>query len=166
MKLASGDRKLFGDWADKLSRNDDERKQRLHDLKHLKRAEVISFKMLEEHAGKISTDQLPVDLPLPFFDGRTVMVRFNHLRIDGKEGGSLAGRLVNDPSVSVVLGFHNGETSGIIEGVGKIMFLDAVEKETVILRELDAVAHNADFQCNCQIHQAARKRASKISPQE
>lgn len=94
------------------------------------------------------------------------MVRFSHLHIDGKEGGTLAGRLVDDPSVSVVLGFHNGETSGIIEGPGKIMFLDAVEKETVIIRELDAASHNADFQCDCQIHEAARKRASQISPRE
>jgi hypothetical protein len=119
---------------------------------------VIEFKTIAENAGRLSTDQLPLRFSLPSFDGGTVEVEFDHLSIDGPAGGTLAGKIVGEPESSVVLGFHNGETSGVIEGPGKIVFLDAFDQEVVILRELDAEAHAKDFQCDCMLHQAQREQ--------
>lgn len=149
---------LAREWARKLSRNDHEHAQRLFDLKHLKRGEVIKFTSIAENADKLSTDQLPLILSLPSFDGQTMQVQFDHLKIDGPEGGTMAGKVVGQPETHVVLGFHNGETSGVIEGPGKIIFLDAFDQEVAILRELDAAAHAKDFECDCMMHRAASEQ--------
>jgi hypothetical protein len=147
-------------WASKLSRNEHEHAQRLADLKHLKKAEVIEFQAIAENTDRLSTDQLPLTLSLPSFDGGTMEVEFDHLTIDGPAGGTMAGKIVGQPDTSVVLGFHNGETSGIIEGPGKMIFLDAFDQEVTILRELDAEAHAKDFQCDCMLHRAQREQAA------
>ncbi len=159
LEVRSPDEAEARKWAESLSRNEHEFSQRLADLKHLKRGEVIRFGSIAEHAGRLSTDQLPVTLSLPYFGGRTLDVEFDHLSIDGPAGGSLAGRVVGQPETFVVLGFHNGETSGIVEGPGTMVFLDAFDQEVVILRELDAAAHAADFKCDCPAHRAAAARA-------
>ena len=165
-KLSADDPLSFDSWAENLSRNPHELKQRRSDLKHLKRAEVIAFKMIEEHADQLSTDRMPVELPLPMFDGKKSMVRFDHLSLDREKGGTLAGRMVDDPNVSVVLGFHKGETSGIIQGPDKILFFDAFDGEVVILRELDATSHQGDFKCDCMVHQAERAKAKQAAESE
>lgn len=159
-KIQEATPELAEAWAKKLSRNEHEHKQRLLDLKHLKQAEVIKFTTIAENSHKLSTDQLPVVLTLPSFDGQTVQVEFDHLKIDGPEGGTLAGKVVGQPETHVVLGFHHGETSGVIEGPGKIVFLDAFDQEVTILRELDAAAHAKDFQCDCMMHRAAAEKRS------
>ena len=154
-----------GAWATALSRNEHEHAQRLADVKHLKKAEVIEFNTIAENAGRLSTDRLPLRLSLPSFGGGTVEVEFDHLSIDGPAGGTLAGKVIGEPKTSVVLGFHNGETSGVIEGPGKIVFLDAFDQEVAILRELDAEAHAKDFQCDCMLHRARREQ-DHPEPQE
>ncbi len=159
LRLDSADAPAAKRWAEALSRNEHEFAQRLADLKHLKRAEVIRFGSIAANADRLSVDQLPVTLSLPYFGGSTLDVEFDHLSIDGPEGGTLAGRVVGQPETFVVLGFHNGETSGIVEGPDKIAFLDAFDGETVILRELDAAAHASDFECDCLRHRAAAAAA-------
>ncbi|MCW1923929.1 hypothetical protein OKA05_15275 [Luteolibacter arcticus] len=145
------------EWAAKLSRNEHEYAQRLTDLRHLRKAEVIEFKTIAENASRLSTDQLPLTLSLPSFGGGSMEVTFDHLAIDGPAGGTMAGKIVGQPDSTVVLGFHNGETSGVIEGPGKIVFLDAFDQEVAILRELDAEAHAKDFECDCMLHQSQRE---------
>jgi hypothetical protein len=145
------------EWATKLSRNEHEYRQRLADLRHLRKAEVIEFHTIAENASRLSTDQLPLTLSLPSFGGGSMEVTFDHLAIDGPAGGTMAGKIVGQPESSVVLGFHNGETSGVIEAPGTIVFFDAFDQGVAILRELDAEAHAKDFECDCLLHQSQRE---------
>lgn len=165
MKLDQPDAAGKEAWAHRLSRNPEEYAARLHDLKHVLKAEVVRFTALEDQAELLNTDKLPVTISLPGLDGQPMNVMVSRLNLDGPKSGTLSGRMVGSPDTTVVLGFHEGEVSGFIEGPGRVAVYDAFDQQAVILRELDAAGHAADFDCDCMVHQreAMRKEAAHPS---
>jgi hypothetical protein len=131
-------------WADSLSRNPYERQSRLDDLQYATYAEVIEFPSLDLDSLKPSSDTYnPTMISLPGGVGGplSVAVLSNNVQADGS--GNITGTLAGDPASSVVLGFYNGETSGMIESADKVYFYDAFDGKAVIVRELDADKYRA-----------------------
>jgi hypothetical protein len=136
-------------WAEALSRNAYEHQSRLDDLKFALRAEVIEFPALAIESLRLSSDvNNPTMISLPSLgqEQLSVAVLSNNVQADGN--GHITGTLAGDPASSVVIGFHNGETSGMIESAEKVFFYDAYDGKAVIVRELDVdkyrAAMNAD----------------------
>jgi hypothetical protein len=133
-------------WADSLSRNPYERQSRLDDLKYAISAEVIEFPSLDSASLKLSSDTYnPTMISLPSgAQGQvSVAILANNIQADGN--GNITGTLAGDPASSVVIGFHDGETSGMIESADKVYFYDAYDGKAVIIRELDADKYRASL---------------------
>lgn len=146
-KITSEDHEQFENWAESLSRSPEEKDLRLHHLKHMKRAEVVAFRTISHNIDRFEPAHFPLELEIPLFDGEHETVRFDHLDADSNQGGIISGWMAEDPSVSVLFGYHNGETSGIVEAGDRLIYYDAFDGEVMIVRELDSKSYHADFQC-------------------
>ncbi|MFC4993955.1 hypothetical protein [Rubritalea tangerina] len=142
----------FMDWAEDLSRNDYEKQQRMLDLKHIHRAEVVRSDVLSYQSEKISSEAIPFVIDLPSFDGGVEQVKVTHLSLQGPESGAMWGVLVGDSQASAVIGFHNGEMTARVDKDGSLLFIDALEDEVVILREVDEARVASDKKCGCSLH--------------
>jgi hypothetical protein len=131
-------------WADALSRNPLEHQARLDDLQFALHAEVIAFPAFTPESLTPSSDvnnPTVINLPSLGQEQLSVAVLAKDMQVNGN--GHITGTLAGDPTSSVVLGFHDGQTSGMIESANRVYFYDAYDGKAVIVRELDADKYRA-----------------------
>ena len=153
--LAAGDDALFEQWAQDLSRNESEHKYRQQQLAHLRRVEVLDWNISDKDLEPLKAGDEPRVVKLPFFENGTLSVVADEIRRFGKDSINLTGHLPDDPDTTVSLSLSNKTPSALITGPNTLYSYEAFEG-LAILREDEPGSQNEDFDCNCEVHQAAQ----------
>jgi len=153
--LQASDESLFAQWAQDLSRNSSEERQRIKQLGHLRRAEVLAWNISHDDLELLDAEDDPVEIQFPFFENETLTVIASEIRRFGKESVYLKGHLARDPEAKVNLSLSEQEPTAVIEGPNSLYYYEAFEG-LAILREDEPGSQHSDFDCDCEVHRAGR----------
>ena len=141
------------EWIEKLSSNKAQKAHRARQFAHMKRIEIVDWKVSEKHFKSLSGEEGVREIEIPFFAGKKLAVSAKKIHHYSVDTINVAGSLSDDPKVKVNFNISKMKPVGVIEGNERLYYYEYFEG-LVILLESEPGSQDPAYNCECEFHRA------------